>query len=222
MATPQLLNDLITLLLMLAPSAALLSLVLAGINLRREGTLTFAIGGGFSKWMFWAVIFLTLQPLLGWFTSFGVAVPLPSGAPGGIFTGWLATLQADLAQFVTGFVVQRLVPTLAAFFVLRAILDAAAGQHPLPSVLAAMFLLGVQTTYSLLQSFNTGTQYATVDVLDSLWNHLVGTIMPIAAVLALVGAILNFATRKPFVRHVAVALALLSVSAIWRLVVSMM
>lgn len=222
MATPQLLNDIITVLLMLAPSAALLSLVLAGISLRREGTMTFAIGGGFSKWIFWAVIFLTLTPLLSWFTSFGVAVPLPSGAPGGIVTGWLASLQTDLAQFVTSFVVQRLVPTLAAFFVLRAILDSASGQSPLPSILAAMFLLGVQTTYSLLQSYNTGTQYATVDVLDSLWNHLVGTIMPIAAVLALVGAILNFATRKPFLRQVAVALALLSVSAIWRLVVSMM
>ena len=222
MATPQLLNDVISVLLLLAPSAALLSLVLAGVSLRREGTMTFAIGGGFTKWMFWAVVFLTLQPLLSWFTSFGVAVPLPSGAPGGIATGWLANFQADVAQFVTNFVVQRMVPTLAAFFVLRAILDAASGQHPLSSILAAMFLLGTQTTYSLLQSYNTGTQYATVDVLDSLWNHLVGTIMPIAAVLALVGAILNFATKKPFLRLIAVSLALLTVSAIWKLLISMM
>ena len=123
---------------------------------------------------------------------------------------------------MTNFVVQRLVPTLAAFFVLRAILDAASGQHPLPSILTSMFLLGAPTTYNLLQSYNTGTQYATVDVLDSLWNHLVGTVMPIAAVLSLVGAILNFATRKPFLRLVAVALALLTVSAIWKLLVSMM
>ena len=222
MATPQLLNDVISVLLLLAPSAALLSLVLAGVSLRREGTMTFAIGGGFTKWMFWAVVFLTLQSLLGWFTSFGVAVPLPSGAGAGIVTGWLANFQADVSQFVTSFVVQRMVPTLAAFFVLRAILDAASGQHPLSSILAAMFLLGTQTTYSLLQSYNTGTQYATVDVLDSLWNHMVGTIMPIAAVLALVGAILNFATRKPFLRLVAVSLALLTVSAIWKLLISMM
>ena len=219
MATPQLLNDIISVLLLLAPSAALLSLVIAGVSLRREGTMTFAIGGGFTKWMFWAIVFLTLQPLLSWFTSFGVPVPLPNG---GIATGWLASLQADVAQFVTNFVVQRLVPTLAAFFVLRAILDAASGQHPLPSILAAMFLLGTQTTYNLIQSYNTGTQYATVDVFDSLWNHLVGTVMPIAAVLALVGAILNFATRKPFLRLVVVALALLTVSAIWRLLISMM
>ena len=46
--------------------------------------------------------------------------------------------------------------------------------------------------------------------------------MPIAAVLALGGAILNFATRKPFLRLVVVALALLTVSAIWRLLISMM
>ena len=219
MATPQLLYDIISVLLLLAPSAAVLSLVIAGVSLRREGTMTFAIGGGFTKWMFWAIVFLTLEPLLSWFTSFGVPVPLPGG---GIATGWLASFRADLAQFVTNFVVQRLVPTLAAFFVLRAILDAASGQHPLPSILASMFLLGTQTTYNLLESYNTGTQYATVDVLDSLWNHLAGTVMPIAAVLSLVGAILNFATRKPFLRLVAVALALLTVSAIWKLVVAMM
>jgi len=180
--------------------------------------MTFAIGGGFTKWMFWAVIFLTLQPLLSWFTSFGVAVSLPSG---GIATGWLANFQSDVAQFVSNFVVQRLVPTLAAFFVLRAVLDAASGQHPLPSILAAMFLLGAQTTYTLIQSYNTGTQFATADVLDSLWNYLAGTIMPIAAGLAIVGAILNFATRRPAMRLVAVALAMLCVSGIWKLVLAM-
>lgn len=218
MGTPQLLNDVLSVLLLLAPSAALLSLMLAGVSLRREGT-TLAIGGGFAKWMFWAVVFLTLQPLLSWFTSFGLAVPLPSG---GIATGWLANVPSDVSQFVSNFVIERLLPTLAAFFVLRAVLDAAWGQHPLPSILAAMFLLGTETTYSLLESYNTGSQYATVDVLDSLWNHLVATIMPMAAVLALVAAILNFATRKPFLRLVAVSLAMLTVSALWKLLTSMM
>src|SRR5215467_15261923 len=98
MGTPQLLNDVISVLLLLAPSAALLSLVLAGVSLRREGAVTFAIGGGFTKWMFWAVVFLTLQPLLSWFASFGVPTQLPSG---GISTSWLANFQADLSQFVS-------------------------------------------------------------------------------------------------------------------------
>ena len=219
MQTPQLLNDVISLLLLLAPSAAFVSLVLAGIALRHDGSTAFMIGGGFTKWMFWAVVFLTLQPLLTWFSSFGIALPLPSG---GISTPWLANIQSDVASFVTKFVVGRIVPTLAAFFVLRAILDTASGEHPLPSVIAAMFLLGIQGTFTLIQGYNTQTQYATADVLDSLWNHLAATIMPIAAVLALVGAILNFATRKPFMRLIAVALALLCVSGIWQLVLAMM
>src|SRR5262244_946099 len=177
MGTPQLLNDVMSVLLLLAPSAAMLSLVLAGVSLRREGTLTFAIGGGFTKWMFWAVVFLTLQPLLTWFSLFGISTSLSAG---GITTPWLANIQTDVANFVSNFVVGRIVPTLAAFFVLRAILDTASGEHPLPSIIAAMFLLGIQGTFTLIQGYNTQTPFATADVLDSLWNYLAGTIMPIA------------------------------------------
>jgi len=218
MGAPQLLNDIIQVLLQLAPAAALVALVLAGISLRREGGTTFLIGGSFTKWMFWAVVFVTLTPLLGWFSSFGVAQPLP---PGGIGTSWLASFESDASNFVTVFVAGRMATTLAAYFVLRAILDAASGEQALPSVLAAMFLLGTQTTYSLIQGYNTGTRFATADVLDSLWNYLAGTIMPIAAGLAIVGAIINFATRRPAMRLVAVALAMLCVSGIWKLVLSM-
>ncbi len=218
MAVPQLLNDIILVLLGLAPAAALVSLVLAGMSLRREGGVTFLIGGSFTKWMFWAVAFVTLQPLLGWFTSFGVGAAVPGG---GVASSWLSSFQSSITSFVTNFVVGRLGTTLAAYFVLRAILDTASGGHPLPSVLAAMFSLGTQTTYALIQSYNTGTQFATADALDSLWNYLAGTIMPIAAGLAIVGAIINFATHRPAMRLIAVALAMLCVSGIWRLVQSM-
>ena len=218
MMIPSLLNDVIALLLLLAAPAAFVSLVLAGMALRHDGSITF-VGGSFTKWMFWAVIFLTLQPLLMWFSSFGIAMPL---ATGGINTPWLANIQSDITSFVAKFIVGRIAPTLAAFFVLRAILDTASGDHPLPSIIAAMFLLGIQTTFSLIQGYNTQSQYATADVLDSLWNHLVGTVMPVAAVLALIGAILNFATCKPFMRLVAVALSLLCVSGIWQLLLAMM
>lgn len=131
MAVPQLLNDGIQVLLQLAPAAALVSLVLAGVALRREGGTTFLVGGSFTKWMFWAVVFGTIGPLLGWFTSFGVAAPLPGG---GIGSSWLSTFQSDASNFVTTFVAGRLVTTLAAFLVLRAILDTASGGHPLPSI----------------------------------------------------------------------------------------
>src|SRR5258707_12649283 len=218
MAVPQLLSDIIRVLFTLAPAADLVALVLAGISLTREGGTTFIIGGSFTKWMFWAVIFATLGSLLGWFTSFGVAAPVPAG---GIGTSWLSSFQSDVSSFVTSFVVGRLVTTLAAYFVLRAILDTASGDHPLPSIVGAMFLLGTQATYSLIQGFNTGTQFATVDVLDSLWTYLAGTIMPIVAGLAIVGSVINFATHRPAMRLIAVALAMLCVSGIWELVLSM-
>lgn len=218
MAIPQLLSDVVRVLLLLAPSAALLSLVLAGINLRREGGNTFIIGGGFTKWMFWAVVFATLQSLLGWFNTFGVDASLPVG---GIGTPWLAAFQTDVANFTSNFVMVRLVPTLAAFFVLRAVLDVAGGGHPLPSVLTAMFLLGVPATSALIQSYNTGTPFATADVLDSLWTHFAGVIAPTAAALAVIGAVINFATRRPWMRLIFVALAFLCLSAIWRLVLAM-
>jgi hypothetical protein len=218
MTVPQLLRDIVQLLLQLAPAAAVIALVLAGISLRQEGGTTFVIGGSFTKWMFWAAMFVTLVPLLSWFTSFGVAVPIASG---GIGTSWLRSFESDVSSFVTSFVVGRMVTTLAAYLVLRAILDSASGDHPLPSILGAMFLLATQTTYSLIQGYNTGTQFAIADVLDSLWTYLAGTIMPIAAGLAIVGSVINFATHRPAMRLVAVALAMLCVSGIWKLVLAM-
>lgn len=217
MGVPQILSDLVQVLLELAPAASFLALLLAGISLRRERGAASA-GGSFTKWMLWSVLFVTLAPLLAWFSSFGIVSPVPAG---GIATGWLASFEADLSSFVTTFLVGRIVPTVAAFFLLRAVLDAASGGNPLVSILTAMFLLGIQSTYALLASYNTGTQFATADVLDSLWNYLAGTIMPIAAGLAIVGAILNFATHRPSARLVAVALAMLCISGIWRLILAM-
>ena len=219
MNTPQLLTDMANLMLLLAPSASLVCLVLAGISLRREtGGVSFVIGGGFTKWMFWAVVFLTLPGLLTWFTSFGVSVP-PVG--GGIGSSWLSSFQGDVSSFVQNFVIGRMAPVLAAFMVLRSILDTAEGGHPLPSVLAALFLLGTEATYALMEQYNTGTQYATADVLASLWTYLASVIMPIGAGLGVFGAIINFATGKPAMRLVGVSLALLCVSGLWYLVQAM-
>src|ERR1035437_7325609 len=75
----------------------------------------------------------------------GTSVPatLPSG---GIGAGWMVNLQSDLTNFMNNFVVTRVATSLAAFFVLRAILDTVKGGRPLPSILAALLLLAVQTS----------------------------------------------------------------------------
>jgi hypothetical protein len=198
---------------------ALVCLVLAGIALRLEGGSTFVIGGGFTKWIMWGIIMLTLPQLLQWFGFFGLPVPSTAGAIG---TSWLAGIRNDVSTFIDSFIIGRLTIVLAAYFVVRAVLDATHGDHPLASVLTAMFLLAIPTTANLISNLQTGTRFAAVDVLDGLWNYLVGRIMPAAAGLAVVGAIFNFVTHRPAMRLIAAALGFLTVSALWRLVQQMM
>jgi hypothetical protein len=219
MPVPELLVDTVRLLIQLLPAMALVCLVLAGIALRLEGGPTFPIGGSFSKWILWSVILLTLPQLLLWFSFFGLSLPVSFGSIG---TGWLAALSDDVSTFINTFIVGRLTLVLAAYFVVRAVLDATQGDHPLGSVLAAMFLLAIPTTASLVASLATGTRFSAVDVLEGLWNYLAGRILPAAAGLAVVGAIFNFVTHRPAMRLIAAALGFLTVSAVWRLIQQMM
>jgi hypothetical protein len=219
MAPPQLITDFMRLMLLLAPSAAVICLVLAGLGLRQGSVPDALVGGNFAKWMFWAIVFLTLPQLISWFPSFGVPASLPGG---GIGTGWMANLQSGIANFVQNFVLTRLATSFAAFFVLRAILDTVQGGHPLPSILGAMFLLAIQTTLNLMNGYNSGASTATADVLDSLWNYLAGTLCPIAAGLAVIGAIWNFVSHRPVMPMVGATLGLLTVSSIWKLITIMM
>lgn len=219
MPTPQILADVVRLLIQLLPAMALVCLVLAGIALRLEGGSTFVIGGGFTKWIMWGIIMLTLPQLLLWFGFFGLPVPSTAGAIG---TSWLAGIRNDVSTFIDSFIIGRLTIVLAAYFVVRAVLDATHGDHPLASVLTAMFLLAIPTTANLISNLQTGTRFAAVDVLDGLWNYLAGRIMPAAAGLAVIGAIFNFVTHRPAMRLIGAALGFLTVSALWRLVQQMM
>jgi hypothetical protein len=219
MPTPQVLNDIIRLLLQLMPAMALICLVLAGIALRTEGGSTFLIGGSFTRWALWAIVMLSLPQLLLWFNFFGLPVPAVGGAIG---TPWLGGIQTDVSSFVNDFLIARVTVVLAAFFVLRALLDGVHGGNPLPSILTAMFLLAIPTTANLLTALETGTRFSVADVLDGVWTYLAGRIMPVAAGLAVIAAIFNFMTHRPAMRCVAAAIGFLTVSALWRLVQRMM
>jgi hypothetical protein len=218
MTLPQIIVDLLTLLFDMAVPAAICTMVLAGIALRQEGGVNFQTGGRFQRWVLWSVIFLTLPQFLSWFAAQGITMPAQGG---GIGSAWVASLQTSLSGFVTNVVVAKLIPVLAAFCVLKAALDAAEGQSPLRSVIAGIFLLSVSGTVQLMQSWNSGSEFATTDMLTSAWNFLAGTILPEAAGLAIVGAIFNYARHRPFMPLVGSGLAFLSVSAIWQLVRAM-
>jgi hypothetical protein len=218
MTLPQIIVDLLTLLFDMAVPAAICTMVLAGIALRQEGGVNFQTGGKFQRWVLWSVILLTLPQFLSWFAAQGITMPPQAG---GIGSAWVASLQTSLSGFVSNVVVAKLIPVLAAFCVLKAALDAAEGQSPLPSVIAGIFLLSVSGTVQLMQSWNSGSEFATTDMLTSAWNFLAGTILPEAAGLAIVGAIFNYARHRPFMPLVGSGLAFLSVSAIWQLIQAM-
>lgn len=218
MAIPQLLADLLQLLFDLAVPAAMCTMVLAGLALRQESGVNFEIGGRFQRWMLWSVILLTLPQFLSWFAAQGITMP-PQSA--GIAGAWLQGMETSFTSFVSDVVVGRLVPILAAFFVLKAALDATQGTSPLGSLVSAIFLLGVSGSVRLMQGFNSGGEFATTDMLVSLWTYLAGTILPEAAGLAVVGAIVNFSRKKPFLPLVFSALAFVSVTALWELVQAM-
>ena len=220
MGVPQLILDGCRLLMALAAPAALVALVLAEIALRREGTTSFSVGGGgFSKWMFWAIVMITLPQVFGWFAFWGVGASLPGG---GIGNGWMSTFFNDATIFVNTLVIGRLVPVLAAWMVLRCVIDFSEGYTPLASILGAMFLLAIPATAALLQSWNDGTRFGTAAVLEGAWTYTASRIMPIAAGLAVIGAIINFAIGRPAIRLIGCAGAFLTVAALWKLVVSMM
>ena len=218
MTLPQIIVDLLTLLFNMAVPAAICTMVLAGIALRQEGGVNFQMGGKFQRWVLWSVILLTLPQFLSWFAAQGITMPAQGG---GIGSAWVASLQTSFSGFVSNVVVAKLIPVLAAFCVLKAALDAAEGQSPLASIIAGLFLLSVSGTVQLMQSWNSGSEFATTDMLTSAWNFLAGTILPEAAGLAIVGAIFNYARHRPFMPLVGSGLAFLSVSAIWQLVRAM-
>jgi hypothetical protein len=218
MTLPQILVDIMRLLFDLAVPVVICTMVLAGIALRQEGGVNFQTGGRFQRWALWSVIMLTLPQFLSWFAAQGISMPSQGG---NISSAWVNGVESSVTSFVTNVVVARLVPILAAFSILKAALDAAEGQSPLGSIIAGLFLLGVSGTVQLMQGWNSGSEFATTDMLTSAWNFLAGTILPEAAGLAVVGAIFNYARHRPFMPLVASGLAFLSVSGIWKLVQAM-
>ena len=199
MPVPQFLLDLLQLLLDLAVPAAFCTLAAAGVSLRHEGGTNFHVNGRTGKWVLWTVVLLTLPQLLSWIAAQGITIPSGSGTVG---TSWLASMETVFKNFVSQIVVAKLVPVIAAFFVLKATLDGAAGENPLGSIVASLFLMSLPATVQLMQGWNSGGQYAVTDMLTSLWNYIAGQIMPAAAGLACVGAVINFVRHRPWTRLV--------------------
>jgi len=220
MQLPLILGSLINLLLGLASIAGLGSLILAGWSLRQEGHgVNFQVGGSFLKYVLWAGIFLTLPGVFSWLNANGVSVQQETtGAP----SAYTQQIETVIQTFVTDIVLNHLVPVLAAALVLKSVLDGAEGHVPIGSIVASLFLLGIYGIYNhATQQWNDVSAYATTDFLMNAWTYVATSICPIAAGLAIAGAILAYVRNHPWVRYVGCALALLSVTGLYALMESM-
>ena len=65
---------------------------------------------------------------------------------------------------------------------------------------------------AMLLEILSAWQLSMTDMLTSLWNYTAGQIMPAAAGLACVGAVINFVRHRPWTRLVFAAISFLSVS----------
>lgn len=220
MQLPLILSSLINLLLGLASIAGLGSLILAGWSLRQEGQgVNFQPGGSFLRYVLWAGIFLTLPGVFSWLNAAGVNVQQETiGEP----SGYMQTIETMIETFVTDIVLNHLVAVLAAALVLKSVLDGLEGHVPVGSIAAALLLLGIYGIYNhATQQWNDGSTYATTNFLMNAWTYVATSICPIAAGLAIAGAILAYVRNHAWVRYVGCALALLSVTGLYALIESM-
>jgi hypothetical protein len=213
----QILQALYGLLTSVGVTLSLACLVMAGLKLREEGGINFHAGGGFFKWLLWAVIFLTLPGIQIWLQSEGVQTTTLTATT----APYTSTLQHVLSDFVINYLVGRIVPILAAMLLFKGLLDLTEGRHPMPSIVTALFLLSVQGTYTLMQTWAAGAgTYAVTDVLWSMCSYLFTTISPIVGALCIVGAIFNYIRDREWANLVFGGIGFLTIWGLWSLLQS--
>src|SRR6185437_6151760 len=168
--------------------------VMAGMRLRSEGGMNFEAGGGFLKWLLWGCFLLSLPGLSHWLVNEsvpGAQQLVIAGATGAPYTAGIERVTND---FVNDVLIGHIVPVVAASLVFKAVLDMSQGYNPLASIIAALFLLGVQGFYNLV----TGGAYGMTDMLMSMFGYAANRISPIVGGLALSAAILNHVLHRPW------------------------
>jgi len=202
--------------------AALGAFVLAGMRLRSEGGINFEASGGFLKWMFWACFLLSVPSVSSWLVAEGIPGASQLNQAGATGAAYTAGIEKVTGDFVDNFLVGHVVPVIAASLVFKAVLDLSQGYSPLASIIAALFLLGVEGIWKLATGswLQSGGQYGVTDMLMSVFSYAATQISPIVGGLALSAAILNHVRHRPWMGLVASGLGFLSVTGIWALVKS--
>jgi hypothetical protein len=220
MQTPLVFRAILGLLMDLTIPGALGAFVLAGMRLRSEGGMNFEASGGFLKWMFWGCFLLSIPSISSWLGAEGIPGASQLSQAGATGAAYTAGIEKVTSDFVDNFLVGHVVPVVAASLVFKAVLDLSQGYSPLASIIAALFLLGVEGIWNLATGswLQNNGQYGATDMLMSMFGYAANRISPIVGGLALSGAILNYVRHRPWMGLVASGLAFLSVTGIWTMV----
>lgn len=220
MTPPLIFKAFLALLMSLAIPASLAAFVLAGMKLRNEGGVNYQASGGFLKWLFWGALLLTLPGISTWLVQETVpgAAQLVSA---GVSTPYTNGINKVAGDFVDDVLIGHIVPVIAAALIFKALLDHSQGTNPLASIVAAMFLLGIQGIYKLASGdWNPGGAYSTTDLLMNAFNYAAGTISPIVGGLAISAGILAFVQHKEWKVYAASGIGFLCATGLWALVKS--
>jgi hypothetical protein len=199
---------------------SLFCFVMAGFHLRAEGGVNYDANGGFFKWMAWGALMLTLTQAIGWLGSEGITAATNNGGLSPATQPYASTIVKVLTDFVNVILVQKLVPVVAGALVLKALLDTSEGHSPIPSIISAIFLLGISGFYTSVELMAQSDNYATTELLSSILNWAMTQVCPIFGVLAIYGSIIQYVRGKDWLTTGLTGMAFLSVAGIWQLVQS--
>ncbi len=197
---------------------ALMCFVAAGLQLRAEGGVNYDANGGFFKWLSWGAVLLTLPQIMSWLSQEGfVGLSGLNASATSVYTQLMIQAVSDFAYNV---IEARLVPIIAGSLVLKGLLDAAEGHSPLPSIISALFLLGISGFFLYVQNLSDTTPYATVDLLGGILTWAMTSVAPMMGVICIYGAILQFLQAKQWGTLLFVGMGFMSITGIWSLVQS--
>ena len=131
---------------------------------------------------------------------------------------YTATIASAVQDFVYNVLRDRIVPVIAGALVLKSLLDTGEGHSPFPSIISALFLLGVGGFFTQAQGWNDGTEYATSNILKSMLNWAMTSVAPVLGAMSIYGAIVQFVRKQNWSIYVIVGGGLLMVPVLWTLI----
>lgn len=212
---PPFLSGLYTLLIGAAPFMALGCFVAATISFRSGGGMNFDFGSGFVQWIFWGVVFLSLQGLPSLMSAAGI----PMTAISGTTPVYIANLLKAVTFFTQTYLITKVVPLVGAALVLKALFDSAEGNSPVPSLISALLVLSTSALWTMASAWSLSSdQYGVADGLMNLVNWFGSNVCPAVGALCVIGAVVNYVTNKRWGQLAITALAMMCFSGIWLLV----